>query len=207
MKITRCANAGVLLEIDNVSILLDGVCAPLYPYLATPEDFKEHLKANLPDIVCFTHRHPDHYDGDFEKFYEEETGRKVIKPLNSQSVSLSGVTVEAVESRHIGKFTVAHVSFVITGSKCAWFLGDASPLDLKNFSSCPKPDVIFAPYVYANTDFSFSSLKKLGAKNIILLHMPDKNDDPYGLFQQVESVIKGDSAVTILEMEETVVLD
>lgn len=207
MKITRCANAGVLLELNGVSLLLDGVCAPLHPYLGTPESFKEQLKANLPDIVCFTHRHPDHYDGEFESFYEEKTGRKVVKPLNSQTISVSDVTVEAVETRHIGRFTVSHVSFVITGNKTLWFLGDASPLDLRNFASYKKPDVILAPYVYANTDFSFSSLKKIGAEKIILLHMPDKNDDPYNLFQQVESVINGDETVIIPEIGQALVLN
>ena len=45
MQIRRTANAGVLLTLDNVSILLDGVCRVYSPYLAPPPAVLEELAA------------------------------------------------------------------------------------------------------------------------------------------------------------------
>ena len=60
MKILRTANAGVLLTLDGVRILLDGVCGDLPPYLTTPDDIKLELCKNIPDVVAYTHFHTDH---------------------------------------------------------------------------------------------------------------------------------------------------
>ena len=43
MELRRTANAGVLLKLDDVEILLDGVCQEVKPYLATPPAEKEKL--------------------------------------------------------------------------------------------------------------------------------------------------------------------
>ena len=57
MKITRTANAGVLLELDGIKMLLDGVCREVTPYPATPDAIKTELSNNYPDLVAVTHCH------------------------------------------------------------------------------------------------------------------------------------------------------
>ena len=73
LKIKRTANAGVLLTIDQTRILLDGVCEALYPYIGTPNDIRDELIENMPDILAFTHRHKDHYDDSYAQIYRKKT--------------------------------------------------------------------------------------------------------------------------------------
>ena len=200
MKITRCANAGIKLKIDNVSILLDGVCQKLDPYFETPQSVKEELLKNVPDIVAFTHKHPDHYDESFENAVKDKT--VVLTPDNARQIDAYGVTIKPVETRHIGAYKIAHTSFVIKGSKCVWFLGDASPLGIRKMLDIP--DVICAPFAYANTEFSFNGLKKYGAKQIIILHMPIEEKDTLNTRQIVEDIVKNDSSVYIMDMGQTI---
>lgn len=200
MKITRCANAGILLEIDGISILLDGVCQKLDPYIQTPEEYRREFVKNVPDIVAFTHKHPDHFDEVFMTQIEGKTA--IIMPDSAQEVTLGGVTVIPVETRHIGVYKIAHTSFIIKGSRCVWFLGDASPLGIKKMLD--KPDVICAPFAYANTEFAFNSLKKHGAEKIAILHMPDSKKDTANTFEAVKAIVGGDENVCIMEIGQTI---
>ena len=50
MEIQRTANAGVLLKIDGVSVLLDGLCDGVEGYLPTPPAIAENL---LQDLLGF----------------------------------------------------------------------------------------------------------------------------------------------------------
>ena len=124
LKLTRTANAGVLMEIDGVSILLDGVCEQLPPYLGTPASIREKLLENMPNVVAFTHKHPDHYDEDYAKSYEDKTLRSVYGPESLPFLEVGGVEISAHKTRHIGKTDIPHVSFVIKGSATVWFVGD-----------------------------------------------------------------------------------
>ena len=200
MIIKRTANAGVLLCIDGISVLLDGVCRELPPYLGTPDSVREELENNFPDVVAFTHRHEDHFDESYAENYETLALRSVIGPESSISGGVSNLKIVSVPTRHIGKTDVPHTSFVIEGSECVWFMGDASPLELKNFSDFHKPDVIVVPYAYAISASAWKSTKNTGAKTIVLLHLPLKENDPYGLWQAVEEVTQNDACLKILQI-------
>ena len=200
MIIKRTANAGVLLGIDNVSVLLDGVCRELPPYLGTPDLLREELENNFPDVVAFTHRHKDHFDESYAKNYETLALRSVIGPEFSILREVNDLKIHSVPTRHIGKVDIQHTSFVIEGSECVWFMGDASPLELKKFSEFRKPDVIIVPYAYAISASAWRSTKNTGAKTIVLLHLPLREDDPYGLWQAVEEVTQNDECLKILQI-------
>lgn len=205
LTLTRTANAGVLLELDGTRILLDGVCREVVPYTVTPETVKEMLKNPYPDVLAFTHHHPDHYDIAFAAEYEEVTGRKPIDPTFVGSVVQSGeVTIRTVASRHIGGFDCPHCSFVVEGSDCVWFMGDASPNQWKNCDHLPAPDVVIAPYAYATTDASWRMTKKLGAAAVVLVHLPKREKDDLGLWAAVDKTVAGEPGVFIPKMEEFV---
>jgi len=206
LKIRRTANAGILLEADGLSILIDGVSGRVEPYMETPPEIKEELIRNFPDVVLFTHEHPDHYDGDFAKFYKEKTLRSVYGPEVLFSERFGSVNISNIPTRHIGKFEVAHTSFIIEGSKCVWFMGDASPLDWKKKDNLPAPDVIVAPFAYANTSSVWKMMKEFGAEYNVIVHMPEKNNDPYGLWDAVKNTVGNDSSVLIPIMGETLKL-
>ncbi len=208
LTVWRTANAGVLLELDGVRILLDGVCREVVPYPVTPESVKAALREHYPDVVAYTHRHPDHYDAAFIAEYENNTGKKAVNPTNvGFTVQCGNVGILPVASRHIGKFDCAHTSFIIEGSHCVWFMGDASPSQWKNRADLPRPDVIIAPFAYATTDAAWKTTCAFGAKAIVLVHLPEQEKDTAGLWTAVEQTIGERENVFIPAMEEFIKID
>ena len=214
MEIRRTANAGVLLKLDGVTILMDGVCREVKPYPATPPEERETLSACWPDVVAFTHAHKDHYDPGFAAAYQKQTSGVILGPedlpackASVQPQTVGGVTVTPIASRHIGAAgkTTPHMSFVVSGSKTVWFLGDSSPQQWKGRPDLPSPDVLLVPYAYCNTPSSWATTKSFGAKAVMLLHMPSREEDTIGLWPAVESVTAGDD-LHILSMCETITL-
>ncbi len=194
MEIKRTANAGVLLTLDDVKILLDGVCREVDPYPATPPAITQELISCPPDMMLFTHVHPDH-------FYPAYC-QKVKKPICSttqvaeelpglvctdSTFAVGTVRITAVPTRHMGHYgkTTEHQSFVLEGSKTLWFLGDASPMELKRFASFPKPDVLMIPYPYISTPAAIKTVEALLPCRIVLLHMPLPGNDPESIWQSV----------------------
>ena len=193
MRISRVSNAGVLLELDGVKILLDGFCNTVEPYLATPASIRDQLLAAPPDMLAFTHEHPDHCDALVAERYHKQTLRPVLGPENlscgttSRGIAWGGVSVLPIKSRHIGKeyFHVPHVSYDIEGSKSVWFLGDAVPSQWRGVNR--KCDVLIAPFAYALSDSAWRMTCEL-ARCVVLVHMPLRDNDPAGLWPQVETV-------------------
>ena len=194
MEIKRTANAGVLLTLDGVRILLDGVNQPLPPYLGTPHKEREALMQMPLDLVAFTHRHPDHCDVSFVSDYLQNAAGPILGPADipfssSTERTVGGVKVTPIANRHLGKACdVQHMSFIIEGSRCVWFLGDASPLQWKSRGDLPKPDVMIAPYAYA-TAGGWDVTCRLAPKALVLVHLPLQAEDPMCLWQQVESAV------------------
>ncbi|MBO5317418.1 MAG: MBL fold metallo-hydrolase [Oscillospiraceae bacterium] len=215
MEIRRTANAGVLLKLDGVSILLDGVCREVKPYPVTPPQERDALLASFPDLVAFTHAHKDHYDPGYAAQYQKQTAGVLLGPkelpgcqATTEPVCVGGVTVTPIPSRHIGGAgkTVAHVSFLIEGSKRILFTGDASPRGWRRDPRASHVDVLLVPYAYANTPAAWNLTKQLDPKSVILLHMPAREDDDIGLWQAVEETAGEDSLLQILSMEQSIVL-
>ena len=201
MELRRTANAGVLLTLDGVTILMDGVCREVKPYPATPPEIKAELMESLPDAIAFTHAHKDHYDPGFAACVLQNNG-VILGPADChgsmEPCTVGTVRITPVASRHIGGAgrTVSHSSFILEGSSCVWFTGDASPSQWKKHS-LPKPDVLIVPYAYCNTPSAWAATQSLEAKAVVLLHMPKVEDDSVGLWQAVTSTV--DCANGILE--------
>ena len=112
-----------------------------------------------------------------------------------------------VESRHLGKVEpgLQHVSYIIEGSQCVWFVGDAAPIQWKNRNDLPHPDVLIAPYAYGNTKAAWELSCSL-TDRMVLLHLPPRKADPYGLWNTVEQTVGNgkDSSVWIPEIGEKI---
>lgn len=215
MRIQRTANAGVLLTLDTITILLDGVCQQVHPYLPTPAEIRSELLENAPDIVAFTHEHQDHFCREYAQSYEKKTLRPVLGPeslpvdyVHKGMVQTGGVTIRPMQSRHIGKAgrTTDHRSYVIAGTECVWFLGDASPLQFQNTTVEPKPHVLIVPYAYVTTSVGWQVVEQLSPHTLVIVHMPLRNDDPAGLWDLVDRNLAGREGLRILipELGETV---
>ena len=207
MKLRRTANAGILLELDGVSILLDGVCREVKPYPATPPEQRQQLLTNWPDVVAFTHAHKDHYDPAYAACYMEQTGRVVLGPASVRGsmmpLTVRGVRITPVQSRHIGAAgkDTPHASFVIQGSKTVWFMGDSAPSQWRGKQMPGEPDVLIVPYAYTNTPSSWAFTQSLRA-HTVLVHMPTRRDDTIGLWETVDAVTREAHQLDIPEMGE-----
>ncbi len=209
MEIQRTANAGVLLKLDGVSILLDGLCDSVEGYLPTPPVIADRLLVNPPDLLAFTHCHADHCSEALLLPYRKQNLRPILGPesLYMGRVRVGEVTIMPVESRHLGKVEpgLQHVSYIIEGSQCVWFVGDAAPIQWKNRNDLPRPDVLIAPYAYGNTKAAWELSCSL-TDRMVLLHLPPRKADPYGLWNTVEQTVGNgkDSSVWIPEIGEKI---
>ena len=211
MEIQRTANAGVLLKMDGVSILLDGLADRVEGYLSTPAEMAEMLLENPPDILAFTHYHPDHCSPALLLSYQKQNLRPILGPesLPLGAAQVGQVTITPVASRHLGRVEpdLQHVSYIIQGSQCVWFMGDAAPLQWKSRNDLPKPDVVIAPYAYGNSKPVWDWITGL-TNQVVLLHLPSREADPYGLWNAVEQTTKrtADTKLYIPEIGEQISL-
>lgn len=202
MEIRRTANAGVLLRLDNVRILLDGVCREVKPYPATPPELRGEILRDLPDVVAFTHAHEDHCDPVFVTEYLQKAAGPVLGPADipfcrEDAVQVGGVRIRTVKSQHMGKNTpLEHRSYVIEGSRCVWFMGDATPLHWLE-RDLPKPDVLISPYGFA-IGHGWDISRALNPGIVVLLHLPERSADPYGLWDAVEKTTAHTSHPAVL---------
>lgn len=191
MEIRRTANAGVLITLDGVRILLDGVAGEVFPYSATPSSIREELMACPPDVLAFTHSHADHFDGDFVNQLQNSTHRPVLGPVGlpvpgliTDGLEVGGVRLTALPSRHIGKQADgnAHVSYLIEGSRRILFTGDASPLPWQG-TGLPQADVLIATYGFGISESGWKVAKTCDPRVVIFLHLPEKERDTFGLWE------------------------
>ena len=185
------------MKMDGVSILLDGLADRIEGYLPTPPAIADRLLASLPDALVFTHYHKDHCSEALLLPYRKQNLRPIYGPesLYLGGIQVGEVTIMPVESRHLGKTEpgLLHTSYILQGSKCVWFMGDAAPLQWKNRADLPKPDVLIAPYAYGNTKAVWDMTCSL-TKNVVLLHLPPREKDVYGLWENVDSTTRGATA-------------
>lgn len=205
MELLRTANAGILLQMDQTTLLLDGVCPPYANYLGTPERLREELLQNPPDALAFTHRHPDHCDESFADAFQKNTLRPILWAEDPRPMKVGNLEIIPVPTRHMGKAEIDHVSYVIKGSQCLWFTGDASPLVWGRLE-LPRPDVLVATFAYACSPTVWKRTKGFGAEKIVLLHLPKAADDPHQLCQAVEETTAGDPNIYIPSIEEKIIL-
>ena len=213
MKIKRTANAGVLLELDGVNILLDGVCGEVQPYLPTPEAERKALLDKLPDVVAFTHDHKDHFDVRYAQEYQKQTLRPILGPESlpvetCRTLTVGKVTVRSVPARHLGwAGQMEHDAFLVEGSKTLLFTGDASPVQLGK-NPLPKVDVLVATFAYASSRVGWHTVKTLAPENVVLVHFPLRDYDPNGIWEDALKIVGQDPVGTVYipEMGQTVFL-
>lgn len=208
MKLIRTANAGVLLELDGKKILIDGVCREVKPYPATPEHIKAKLLEELPDAVAFTHSHKDHYDPVFAVEYLQKGG-VILGPADCHGIMepavVGNVRITPIPSRHMGPAgkTAQHVGFWIEGSQRILFSGDSAPGQWQRLD-LPTPDVMIVPYIYANTSYAWDATRKFGAKKIVLLHLPARQEDTLDLWHAVDATVGECDELLIPEIGENI---
>lgn len=219
---TRTANAGGLLALDGIRILLDGVSGAVGDYLPTPERVEAGLLETPLDLMAFTHDHPDHFSPEFVRRY----GRRrplppLLGPANvsaalrpcsvmDEETHIGPVRVTPVPSRHMGHAgrETVHRSFILSGSRRVWFLGDAAPDQWRSRPDLPAPDVLIAPFPYAGTEAAWRVVEALSPEMVVLVHLPHPERDSAALWPNVRQTVARHSEKTVLipEIGETIAL-
>ena len=194
---------------DGVAILLDGLCDRVEGYLPTPGAIAEQMLVSPPDLLAFTHRHADHCSDALLFPYRKQNLRPILGPelLHMGAVKVGNVKITPIASRHLGKVEPGLQHVIIEGSRCVWFMGDAAPIQWKNRTDLPRPDVLIAPYAYGNSKAAWDLSCSLTNK-MVMLHLPERNQDPYGLWSAVEQTTAGESTMQlwIPEMGERILI-
>lgn len=217
-EFTRTANAGGLLTLDSIRILLDGVSRAVGDYLPTPEDVEAELLETDLDLIAFTHDHADHFSPDFVRHYGQ---RRPLPPLLGpvavpgcsaidDETRIGPVRVTPVPSRHMGdaRREIVHRSFILSGSRCVWFLGDATPTQWRARPDLPRPDVLIAPFPYGGTEAAWRIVEALSPETVVLVHLPSPERDGASLWPPVRQTTARhpEKAVFIPAIGETVAL-
>ena len=99
-----------------------------------------------------------------------------------------------------------HASFILEGSRCVWFLGDAAPTQWRGREDLPKPDVLIVPYAYATTPSAWAFTQSLGAKTVVMLHLPQRELDDIGLWNAIEATVGENSGMLFPAVNETITI-
>lgn len=119
-KITYIANAGVLVEINDKKVLIDGLSnSNLKIYKNTPNTIKQQIIAGVPpfhniDLLLFTHHHSDHFDVNASIEYlrcNEDavivSTTKVISAIKKEAPDLKNYNLVVVNPLGYGTETIA----------------------------------------------------------------------------------------------------
>ena len=221
MQLQRVSNAGVLLTLDGVLLLLDGVCQGYSLYLAPPPVMIKELENRPPDMLAYTHSHPDHFEPGFAAQFYEKTYCTVLGPagvaellpdvpVEQGSAMIGSVRVTPIPSRHLGAEwrNYPHVSYLIEGSKRIFYVGDAAPLCWKEGVTRLQPDVLIVPYPYVTTRFGWQTAMQFAPESVVVVHTPARDNDPEGIWQMMEreKMLHWDIPVYAPDLCETVFL-
>ena len=189
----------MLVALDSVILLLDGVCQGYSLYLAPPPAIIQGLDHRPPDMLAYTHSHPDHFEPGFAARFYEKTHRPILGtagvaellpgiPVEQGSAIVGGVRVTPVPSRHLGAEwrNYPHVSYLLEGSKRIFYVGDATPACWKESVFGLRPDVLIAPYPYVTTRLGWQSVERFAPKAVVVVHVPAVDNDPDGIWSMVQ---------------------
>jgi hypothetical protein len=115
------------------------------------------------------------------------TGREILIPGGEGEWRMGNLQISGIPTRHLGKSgtDTAHCSYAVRGSKTLWFMGDASPSQLQSMEKFSKPDVLVVPFAFLATKSAVEMLKAYLPCEIVLLHMPQPDNDPDGIWSAV----------------------
>ena len=197
MKITWIGQAGLLLETEKTTVMID-------PYLSdsvkaiNPKNWRrvpvdESLFSIKPDVMLFTHNHLDHYDPDtVERFITADTSMTVLAPSSvwGEVRKLGGnnnyvlfdrhtlwtqddISFYAVKAQHSDAFAIGVI--IECEGKTYYVTGDTL-YSTEIFADLPENiDVVFLPINGMGNNMNMMDAaafaKKTGAKQVVPMHI------------------------------------
>ncbi len=138
MRITLVCNCGLLIEAGGAALLIDAPCGHLPPFGAFPEEALRKLLSAQPPYgrlagLCFTHRHPDHYDAAaVARLCAARPEVPVLLPEGERGTFAAGAfTIEYAQIPHVpvpAELMLPHWALLVCGGGRALYItADAVP--------------------------------------------------------------------------------
>lgn len=200
-KILFTANAGFLLEAGGKTILIDALHnTPVGGWSALDESKTAQLFAlldrNPPDILYFTHVHPDHFSKELaETAAERAPGCRLILPKRESKTEFScgDVCLQWAELPHMhvnGKYAGTNFCLTIrcrdsgkpSGEAKIFVSGDVDFTSSKTLAAIDglAPDLAFLNFPWISLRAGREALEKLSPGKVVLVHLPYPEDDAFG---------------------------
>lgn len=168
------------------------------------------------DLLLFTHNHHDHYNNTKILEYKEKHPQMLYfepaSPNNNflmeycaddiSMKELKSTEVYAISTKHLDlgkslkKFSqVNHCSFLINSGKEKIFVAGDGELDDELYNLLENRglnciDCVFVNVIHLLTKNNMSFLKKIKPKNIVLYHLPNREDDSLNYWALMEQAKK-----------------
>lgn len=190
-RITLTANAGIIIETGQKTVLIDALHEEDGVYGGLNRDMQEKLwqrfELHQPDLYICTHKHPDHHSEDLVRQAKERWNKCVfLVPDHSDSFTFNGdgFTLQAVRTPHDGKKLrnePNHAFFLQIGSLSTLAPGDCSTRDaacLTELTHGKTVDlaVLNFPWITLNKARRFVD-ESLRPRSIAIVHLPHSGSD------------------------------
>lgn len=212
VTVTGTVNAGICISFPNGR----RIWFDLYPDTETPmfsflkedqwEAVKKDPRLTPPDLVFFTHIHPDHFSAprtqevnrlwpEVPVYLPQQNDRREAErisglsyiPLTGEemSVSLDGITVKAFRTIHSGQMflSVPHYSFLISfEGKHIFLSGDAllTSDDLTGRLECVRTDLAILTFPWASVTAGRDRVEyAVQPEHVFLYHIPNEEKNRY----------------------------
>lgn len=220
MKVTWLGQAGLLLEADGLTVMID-------PYLSnsvgkqrfTP--IKEEIFSLEPDVMVFTHDHLDHYDPETAPRFlaKQEKAMTVLCPTSVWQKARqhggvhnyvefnrhtqwteAGLRFSAVKAAHSDPLAIGVIIEDLEEKKTYYITGDTL-YNTEIFGDLPENiDAVFLPINGVGNNMNVADAarfaKKTGAKMAVPIH--------WGMFDTLDpSAFRGDRTKILKAYEET----
>lgn len=203
-EMTLVANAGLLLRLERCRILLDALHdRQVESWSTVTEERWQTLQALLPgagpDLILFTHCHPDHFSPKLTaRAMERWPGARLVLPEQRlagqrlvdgarETVTLPGVTVRLARLPHEGEnfARVRHYGCLVeSGDFRVLDVGDCKLCDeaLAEFAAEHGPvDVLAAPFPWLTLRRGREFiLDRIRPGHVVINHLPFAGEDMYG---------------------------
>ncbi len=207
MKLTAICNAGILVESDGFSLLIDGISRDYAGFSGLDDrQYAEILRqtgkfATLGGLI-FSHCHPDHCD-----ISRIQAVQQMLKPchffLPDASTPESGVMqigpfrIEYVETPHMphNGEDVRHFVFLIcVDGQYLYFISDSMPDAQMHFDILGnrKPDWMFVNPVHLSSPDTKHLLLELAPKHLVAYHIPIDPGDQTGIRRKAMRTVSRD---------------
>ena len=219
VKLTLSANAGGALQLDQHRILIDALHDGKVQGFSTldhpmRQSILCHSDFENPELVCFTHRHPDHYSETLmARALSVWTGSQLCLPENSREVTCGDLQITYIPLTHDGAEYVhtAHFGILIQwNGKTILIPGDCSVADEELLQIVKGMNIDLAIL-----NFPWLTLKKgrdclaniLKPKHCVFWHLPFAQDDINGYRQSAEGALKQYSGRLLYDPFQSIQLD